>query len=343
MVRVNSRLKLSVLDQSPIPAGASGGTALVNSIDLARHCEMLGFHRYWVAEHHASPALAGAAPELLLAAIGAATSTIRLGSGGIMLPHYSPLKVAEVFSTLAGLYPGRIDLGLGRAPGSDQRTAFALQRDRRQHSPNDFPQQLAELLGYLDGTLPDGHPFAALAATLPGLPETPDVWLLGSSPDSAAWAAELGLPYCFADFINSAGADHAAAYRAAFAPSVKLSRPYTTVALWAVCAASDAEAERLSASSKMMLAHLLMGRSIAVPSPETALAWLAEHPELARGRGDRRIIAGSPATVRAGIERAVAEYGADEAMLVNILYDHEARRRSYALVADVFADAAQAA
>ena len=329
-------MRLSVLDQSPIPAGASGGTALANSIDLARLSEQLGYHRYWVAEHHASPALAGAAPEVLLAAIGAATTHIRIGSGGIMLPHYSPLKVAEVFSLLSGLYPGRVDLGLGRAPGSDGRTAYALQRDRRQQALNDFPNQLAELIGYLDDSLPEGHPFADLARTLPGRPEVPDLWLLGSSPDSAGWAAEVGLPYCVADFINAGGAPLAARYRAAFQPSARLAQAYTMTALWTVCAATDAEAERLASSARMMMAHLLMGRSIAVPTPETALAWLADRPEVSATRAGRRVIAGSPATVRRGIEAAVAEYGADEAMLVNILHDHNARRRSYELVADVF-------
>lgn len=335
-------MRLSVLDQSPIAEGGTAAAALANSIDLARTAERLGFHRYWVAEHHASPALAGAAPEVLLAAIGAATARIRLGSGGIMLPHYSPLKVAETFSTLAGLYPGRVDLGLGRAPGSDQRTAFALQRDRRQQSPNDFPNQLAELLGYLKDDLPGGHVFADLARTLPGRPETPDVWLLGSSPDSAAWAAETGLPYCFADFINSEGADIATQYRRAFRPGVSTTAPYTMVALWTVCAETDAEAERLALSSRMMLAHLLMGELIPVPSPEKAAVWLAANPHAATRRG-RRMIAGSPATVRAGIAAAVAEYGADEAMLVNIVHDHAARVRSYELVAEAFADIAIAA
>ena len=328
-------LKLSILDQSPIPEGATGGTALANSIDLARLGERLGYHRYWVAEHHGSPALAGAAPEVLLAAIGAATSRIRIGSGGIMLPHYSPLKVAETFSLLAGLYPGRVDLGLGRAPGSDQRTAFALQRDRRQQAQNDFPNQLAELIAYFDDALPTDHPFAALAKTLPGRPELPEVWMLGSSPDSAGWAAEVGLPYCVADFINSRGAPLAGQYQHQFQPSARLAAPYTMTALWTVAADTDAEAERLAASARMMMAHLVAGRSIPVPSPEKALAWLAENPQVAGGPG-RRVIAGTPANVRRGVEAAAAEYGADEVMLVNILYDHQARRRSYELVAAAF-------
>lgn len=335
-------MRLSILDQTPIAEGTSAAQALANSIDLARAGERLGYHRYWAAEHHASPALAGAAPEVLLAAAGAATSRIRLGSGGIMLPHYSPLKVAETFSLLAGLYPGRVDLGLGRAPGSDQRTAYALQRDRRQQSPNDFPNQLAELLGYLEDDLPAGHAFADLARTLPGRPETPAVWLLGSSPDSAAWAAETGLPYCFADFINSDGAGIAAQYRRAFRPRVRADAPYTMAALWTVCADTDAEAERLASSSRMMLAHLLTGVLIPVPSPDKAMAWLAANPAAAQRRG-RRVIAGSPATVRAGIAAAVAEYGADEAMLVNIVHDHAARVRSYELVAEAFTERALAA
>ena len=333
-------MRLSVLDQTPVAAGMCRAQALANTLDLARLADRLGYHRFWLAEHHASAALAGAAPEILIAAVAAATSRIRVGSGGIMLPHYSPLKVAEVFSTLAALYPGRIDLGLGRAPGSDQRTAVALQRDRRELAPNDFPNQLAELLAYLHDSFDAAHPFAALAGTLPGGDACPELWLLGSSPDSAAWAAETGLPYCFADFINSSGASIAAGYRAGFEPSAA-SKPYTMVALWTVCADTDAEAARLATSAQMMLAHLLRGQSIAVPSPETATAWLAANP--ASTRAGRRIIAGSPATVRDGIEAAAAEYGADEVMLVNILYDHGARRRSYELVAEAFAPLRRAA
>ena len=166
-------LRLSVLDQSPIAEGSTGGQALRNTIDLARLADELGYHRYWVAEHHGGPMLAGPSPEALIGPIAAATERIRVGSGGVMLPHYSPFKVAETFSLLAGLYPGRIDLGLGRAAGTDPMTTFALQRDRRAAAPDDFPQQLAELLGYLDDSLPADHPFARLAGTLPGLPRAP--------------------------------------------------------------------------------------------------------------------------------------------------------------------------
>ena len=334
---------LSVLDQTPIAAGSTAAAALANSIDLARHCEALGDHRYWLAEHHASPALAGSAPEILIGAVAAATHWMRIGSGGIMLPHYSPLKVAEVFSQLAGLYPGRIDLGLGRAPGSDQRTAVALQQDRRQRAPNDFPHQLAELLGYLEDSLPADHPFAAYARTLPGLPHAPEPWVLGSSADSAAFAGDLGLPYCFADFINARQGMIAADYRARFTPRHAGNTSHVAIAVWTVVAETDAEAMRQAAPARMMFAHLLTGRSIAVPDVDTALAWLADRPALDTARAGRRVVAGSPETVRAGLVAAAAEYAADEVLLVNILHDHAARKRSYTLAMAAMAGLAVAA
>jgi luciferase family oxidoreductase group 1 len=322
---------LSVLDQSPISEGSVGGDALRNSIELARSVEALGYVRYWIAEHHGTPMLASAAPEILIAAVAAATSRIKVGSGGVMLPHYSPLKVAEVFSMLAALYPGRIDLGIGRAPGSDRETMFALQRDRRQASPDDFPAQLAELLAYLEDDFPDGHPFARLAA-LPGGPERPEVWLLGSSTQSAIWAGELGLPYVFADFINPAGAEIAQLYRDRFVPSRRRAVPYLGVAVSVVCAESDEEAQRLASSSRMAMTLLREGRLIPVPPVDVALAFFEEHPPPT----GRRAVVGSPATVRMGLEDVVAAYGADEAMIVTITYDHGARQRSYELVAGAF-------
>src|SRR5947207_14794476 len=192
--------------------------------------------------------LASASPEVLIAEIASATPRIRVGSGGVMLPHCSPLKVAETFSVLSALHPGRIDLGIGRAPGTDPMTMFALQRDRRQAAPDDFPQQLAELLGYFNDDLPAEHPFRRLAGMLPGRPELPEVWLLGSSPQSAVWAAELGLPYSFADFINPGGAEIAALYRERFQPSEELASARVSVAAWAICADSDEEAQRLASS-----------------------------------------------------------------------------------------------
>src|SRR5271165_5356837 len=243
--------RLSVLDQSPVSQGSSGSQALQNTLDLARLADRLGYHRYWVAEHHGGPMLAGPSPEALIGPIAASTERIRVGSGGVMLPHYSPFKVAETFSLLAGLFPGRIDLALGRAPGSDPLTAFALQRDRRQAAPDDFPQQLAELLAYFDESLPEDHPFARLAGVLPGRPELPVPWLLGSSPQSAIWAGQLALPYAFADFINSEGADIAKMYRERFVPTEGSPLPRTAVAVWALCAPTDEEAQYLASSSRM--------------------------------------------------------------------------------------------
>jgi luciferase family oxidoreductase group 1 len=328
-------LRLSVLDQSPIAEGSSGPQALHNTIDLARLAEALGYHRYWVAEHHATGMLAGASPEVLLAAIGAATSRIRIGSGGVMLPHYSPLKVAESFSVLSGLYGDRIDLGVGRAPGSDPGTAFALQRDRRSMSPDDFPEQLSELIAYLQAGFPEGHPLARLAA-LPGLPESPTLWLLGSSPQSAIWAAELGLPYSFADFINPAGAEIARLYFERFVSSPEHPAPELAIAVSAICAETDEEAERLASSSRMAITQLRRGRPGPVPPVDKALEFLSHLVPSELSQNGRRLIVGAPERVRVGLEEVAAEYGAGEVAVVTITYDHAARRRSYELIASAF-------
>ncbi len=323
--------RLSVLDQSPIAAGGTAADALHNTIDLARTCDALGYHRYWLAEHHASPGLAGAAPEALIGPVALATQRIRVGSGGIMLPHYSPFKVAETFKLLAALTPGRIDLGLGRAPGTDMRTAFALQRDRSRQTPShDFPNNLAELLAYLGDGLPEDHPFAGLTATLPSGGGAIEPWLLGSSIESAAWAAEAGLPYCIADFINSDGLPQAELYRQSFRPSRWLSAPYLMVASWTIAAGSRAEAERLALPARMMFAHLIQGELIPVPSVETAEAWAADRAPPAR---NRRTVLGNPTEVRAELDAVARQFGADEMMLVNIMSDHKARRASYECLA----------
>jgi luciferase family oxidoreductase group 1 len=326
-------MRLSVLDQSPIPEGSSGAQALRNTIDLARAADGFGYHRYWVAEHHGGTMLAGPSPEALVGPVASATARIRVGSGGVMLPHYSPLKVAETFSVLSGLFPGRIDLGIGRASGTDPVTAQMLQRDRRQPPPDDFFEQLAELIAYLEDRFPPGHPLKRLTA-LPGLPESPELWLLGSSPQSAIWAADLGLPYAFADFINSRdGAEIARIYRERFAGSERLAAPRVAVAVWAIAADSDEEAERLAYSSRMAMTLLRRGRLIPVPPVDKAERFLRSEGLLDRPLG-RRLVLGAPETVRAGLEEVAAAYGAEEVIVVSITHDHAARVRSYELIAD---------
>jgi luciferase family oxidoreductase group 1 len=309
-------MQLNILDQCPIPEGSDAGDALRNTLELARTAERLGYGRYWLAEHHGTPGLACNSPEVMIGPVAAATSRIRVGSGGIMLPHYSPLKVAESFSMLNALFPGRIDLGIGRAPGTSAKVAFALQRDRRQPSPDDFREQMDELLSYK---------------------QIPEVSLLGSSVQSAVWAAELALPYVFADFINPAGAAMAAYYREHFRPSGALAEPRVSVAVWALAAETDEEALRVSASARMMLLSLFRGRLIAVPSVEKALALLfRENVPIESVPAGRRIITGAPARVRESLEAVAAEYGADEVFVVNIVHDPVARLRCYELIAQAF-------
>ena len=310
-------LALGVLDQSPVPAGASRGDALRNTIDLAQLADELGYTRYWLAEHHGTPMLAGPSPEALIGPVAAATRRIRVGSGGVMLPYYSPLKVAETFGVLGGLFPDRIDLGVGRAPGTDPRTMLALMRDHRPF-PDDFAEQLTELRRYLDGG-------------------SPELWLLGSSDDSVRWAAGGSLAYAFADFINPAGAPLGRAYRRSFRPSAAMPEPRLAVALAVLCAETAEEAQRLATSWHAAFRMMRLGRMIQVPPPEQALRILeALDLDPTRPPQGRRAIVGSRADVRAGIEAAVAEYEADEAILVTITYDHAARRRSYELVAEAF-------
>jgi luciferase family oxidoreductase group 1 len=325
-------LRLSVLDQSPVSAGSTGAQALRDSVELARVADRCGYTRFWVAEHHATPTLACASPEALIGPIAAATERIRVGSGGVMLPHYSPLKVAETFSVLSALFPDRIDLGLGRASGTDPVTTLALQRDRRQPAPDDFPAQLTELLALLEDRMPADHPFAR-HARLPGRPGRPEPWLLGSSPQSAVWAAELGLPYAFADFINPRGAAIARDYRERFTPSERGSAPYVAVGVLAVCAEDDREAERIASSARMVGSLLRRGRLIEVPPIEAAERYLAERGRSPRSAAGRRGIVGGPERVRAGIEEVAEEYGADEVLVLTITFEPADRRRSHELIA----------
>jgi luciferase family oxidoreductase group 1 len=332
---VEKPLRISILDQSPIAEGMGAGEALGNSIDLAKLADQLGYYRYWVAEHHATLALACGSPEVLMGPIAAATRDIRVGSGGIMLPHYSAVKVAESFSMLSAMYPGRIDLGLGRAAGSSPNIALALQRDRRQPPPDDFVEQLEELLTLLENRWPDTGAFPSLAASRMQF-STPEPWLLGSSQDSHVWAAEQGLPYCFADFINPHRQAITRHYKLRFQPCERMAKPRVGVAVWALCADTDAEASRLALPFKMMMLMLYGGQSIRVPDPEKAYQYLAEQGPVDVQPVGRRVVVGTPERVKASLAAIAESYEADELFVVNVMHDHGARRRSYELLAQAF-------
>jgi luciferase family oxidoreductase group 1 len=333
-------MKLSVIDQSPVPSGSTPADALHNTIELARLTDLLGYERYWIAEHHAMPTLACPAPEILLARIGAETKRIRIGSGGVMLPHYSPLKVAEQFRMLQALYPGRIDLGVGRAPGGSPLDSFALRRERVDRPlPDDFPDQLVELLAFLNRDFPDKHPFSRILVS-PAGDASPDVWLLGSSLWSASAAAQLGLPYAFAHFISPeptrAALEH---YVAHFKPSRYLSSPRAILALGAICADTDTEALRLMASARLMRRRRDRGEWLPVPTIEEAVAELGEaaFQPLRETTEWPRYFVGSPATVRRRFEDVTSALKLDELMIVTIVHDHKARLKSYELLAREFA------
>ncbi len=319
-----------MLDQSPILEGQTASDALRNSIDLARHAERLGYERYWVAEHHNSTGLAGAAPEVLIGAIAGATSHLRVGSGGVMLSHYSPLKIAEVFQTLAALHPGRIDLGIGRAPGSDQVTAYALAPGNQPVSVDQYPTTVRDLLGYLHGDLAPDSPFAGQVAAGPAADQPPKVWILASSAGSAAFAAHFGLPLAFAHFISVGdGPSIARAYRRQFQPSEHHPEPEVLVAASALCADTDEEADRLATSL-----HEWRKRGLQGPIPPPAPA--PDAGPLAIRDNRNPMICGAPATVAQGLRALADDYDAGEVMVVTIVHDHAARVRSYELLADQF-------
>ena len=325
-------LPLSILDQSPVVADAQPADAVAATISLARRADQLGYRRYWLAEHHAMRGLADASPEVLLARLTAETRRIRLGTGGIMLPHYSALKVAESFRMLEALAPGRIDLGIGRAPGGSGLVSVALgSRDVAS-----FPDQLAETLEFLDDATPAGSAFAPLVA-VPSGTTSPEVWMLGSSEYGALLAAERGLPYAFAHFIGGNAPELVHAYRARYRPSARYPQPRAMLALGAIVAPTDEEAEALALPVALWRMRLFRG----LPGPIPSLREAHEYPwtplerhELARAR---RTVAGSPQSARRQIERIAAEHGADEAMIVTITPDYASRERSYALLADAFA------
>ncbi len=336
-------MKLSVVDQAPVPAGATPTEALKNSIDLARYAESLGYTRYWVAEHHSTASLASPAPEILISRVAAETSTIRVGSGGVMLPHYSPLKVAETFRMLHALSPGRIDLGIGRAPGGTRLDAYAL-RYRNNDGDDDYATQIVELMAFLKrAEFPGEHPFGQILVT-PEMEGAPDVWLLGSSGWSADAAGQLGLPYAAAHFINpnptGASIEH---YRHAWENSGQEGKPQVLVSVGAIAAETDEEAQYHYASQR--LRRLLRDRGESengpIPRPEDALERLATlgeaPPSLIADNGEwPRVFVGSTQQVHDGLSQMAEALGIDELMLITVIHSHEARKDSYRRLAEAF-------
>ena len=328
-------VRLSVLDQSTIVSGRSPDDAIRESIALAQHCEALGYGRYWLAEHHASASQAGTAPEILMAAIAATTRRIRVGSAGVMLPHYSALKVAEQFRVLEAIAPGRIDLGLGRAPGSDGRTAYALNPNAGQAADN-FPAQVRDLLAWVAGEkLVEGHPFRDIQAQPTG-PHVPEVWILGSSSYGAQVAAHFGLPYCFAHFITDGegAAEAMDVYRETYRPSERHPTPHGAVAVWALAAATEAEAERLFASRALWRLGRDRGSYTALPTIPEAAAYPYSDRERGRVAQIRaRALCGTGADVMAQIDGLCRAVGVEEAAVITTVADKQARKESYALLA----------
>ena len=330
-----SNLKaLSVLDLAIVADDSTPADALRDSLDLTRHVERLGYLRHWVAEHHNIPGIASSAPAVLAAHLASVTSEIRIGSGGVMLPNHAPLVIAEQFGMLEDLHPGRIDLGIGRAPGTDAATAAALRRSVDPLSDDDFPQQLGQLVGFFTGNFPDGHPYSGITA-VPGLGSMPDMWLLGSSGYSAQVAGMLGLPFSFAHHFMPANTEMAMElYRRSFRPSEVLSEPYGMVAVAVICADDDEHARWLAGPSRLSFARLRSGRPGRFPSPEEAAAhdFSAGEEQAVRSVSGSAVI-GGPATVRLGLEELAERTSADELMLTTMVYDHGDRMRSYELVA----------
>lgn len=328
---------LSVLDQSPIRSGATPAQAIQETLQLAELCDRLGYHRYWLAEHHATGGLAGSCPEILIGQVAARTRRLRVGSGGVMLSHYSALKVAEHFRMLEALFPGRIDLGIGRAPGSDQRTAMALRHGPGSLSIEYFPRQVVDLMGFLKNALEPDHPFQGVEA-MPTGPTIPELWLLGSSDESGALAAHIGSRFAFAHFINPHGGEYVLdAYRRHFRPSAELTRPEGSVAVFVLCAETEERASWLRKSRDLWLLKLRKGELGPIPTPEDADAYpYSEHDRLMLEANRERSIVGTPAQVKAQLEALATRFGVAEVVIVTISHDFAARLRSYELLAQVF-------
>ncbi|WP_129842086.1 LLM class flavin-dependent oxidoreductase [Streptomyces sp. RFCAC02] len=345
--RGSAPVPLSVLDLATVGSGTTASAALSTTTELARLAERRGYHRFWVAEHHSMPGVASSSPAVILGHLTARTERIRLGSGGVMLPNHAPLVVAEQFGTLEALAPGRIDLGLGRAPGTDGGTAAALRRGRTD-GPDEFPSQVAELVRFLDDDYPDAHPYARIHA-VPGpvqgsaeggvqSPHRPPVWLLGSSGFSAELAARLGLPFAFANHFSAANTIPALElYRSAFRPSAVLDAPYALIGVSALAADDEREAYRQVRTGALSMVRLRTGRAGLVPTPEEAEAypWTPMEEEVADGWLSN-VVHGTPDAVRAGLDALVRRTGADELMITTNAHSAAARLRSYDLIADAY-------
>jgi luciferase family oxidoreductase group 1 len=325
--------RLSILDLAFVPEGASPGDALRRSLDLAQRAEKLGYHRFWLAEHHNMPGIASAATSVVIAFVAGGTKTIRVGSGGIMLPNHSPLVIAEQFGTLESLFPGRIDLGLGRAPGTDQRTVLALRKEGR-HADR-FPEDVLELQGYFEPARP-GQPVQAV----PGAGLRVPIWMLGSSLFGAQLAGELGLPYAFASHFAPAALYPALqAYRSGFKPSAQLEKPYAAAGINVFAAETDAAARRLFTSAQQQFTNLVRGRpgKLQPPIDDIESYWNPAEKAHAASMLTYSFV-GSANTVRSGLKDFIANTGVDELFIVSAMHDHAARLRSYEIVAEMAAE-----
>ncbi|MEU9176373.1 LLM class flavin-dependent oxidoreductase [Streptomyces sp. NPDC048550] len=341
-VRGHAPVPLSVLDLVTVGSGSTAHHSLRTSVEIARLAESRGYHRHWVAEHHSMPGVASSSPAVILAHLAAHTSRIRLGSGGVMLPNHAPLAVAEQFGTLEALAPGRIDLGLGRAPGTDGRTAAALRGPGRlDEAAEEFPRRLVELTRFLDDDFPDGHPYArvhAVPGPVQGRAGRPPLWLLGSSGFSARLAAELGLPFAYAHHFSAAGTLPALElYRQAFRPSAVLDAPYAVIGVSALAADTDGQARAQVLTGALSMLRLRSGRPGLIPTPEEAAAYDFSPPEREFVDGWlANVVHGTPDEVRAGLDGLVKRTGADELMLTSNAHSGAARLHSYELVADAY-------
>jgi luciferase family oxidoreductase group 1 len=332
------KYRLSVLDLSPVPSGSTSADALRNTLDLAQLADRLGFTRYWLAEHHNTPLIASSAPEIMIGHVASVTRNIHVGSGGIMLPNHTPLKVAETFRVLEALHPGRVDLGLGRAPGTDPLTAVALRGSRNALSADDFPARLSDLLAYLDHGFPSGHPLARIRAMPDDVP-MPDVWLLGSSDFSAELSAQMGLRFAFAHHIQPLPAIGALRmYREHFQPSEYLENPEALIGVSAICAETEARAAELAKPLALTLLRFRSGKMGRFPSIEEAANYQFSPDELEIVEMNRnRSFIGTPASVRERLTSLADQAGVDEIMITTMTHDHGDRRRSYELLAEAFA------